>query len=85
MTDDSEESPSTQRRPSSVPPLASVAEEVSPPTIAALLNTIPVVEPASASATDTSSTRSRRRSSVSILHTLVTSSMLLPTHDARKR
>ncbi|CAF1547394.1 unnamed protein product [Adineta ricciae] len=85
MTDDSEESPSTQRRPSSVPPLSSVTEEESTPTIAALLNTIPVLELATASATDTSSTRSRRRSSVSILHTLVTSSILLPTHDARKR
>lgn len=85
MTDDSEEFPTTQRRPSSVPPLPSVAEEQSAPTIAALINAIPVLEPTTPSATDTPSTRSRRRSSVSILQTLVASSMLLPTHDARKR
>ncbi|UJR23090.1 hypothetical protein I4U23_026113 [Adineta vaga] len=90
MTDDAEEYRSTERRPSSVPLPSSTIEEEPNSTISAFINAIPLIDASTTtasatSATDTPPTSTRRRSSLSILHTLVTSSLLLPTRDARKR
>ena len=86
MTDDTEEHHSRSRRSSSVPRLSSPISEEPNSTIAALVNSNVLAESITTIAsTNESSTRNRRRSSMSILQALVTSSHLLPTHDARKR
>jgi hypothetical protein len=84
MTDEEEEHKSRSPRSSSLPPLppsSSITNE-SNSTIGALINTNPLPE---TNTTTDNSARNRRRSSVSILQALVTSSHLLATHDARRR
>ncbi len=87
MTDDTEENTPVNRRLSSAPlPPPTIQEESnSTSTIASLINSNPLVDPEIAAPTNINTPLSRRRSSVSILQALVTSSHLLATNDARKR
>ena len=87
MTDNQEENKLKNRRVSFViqPPIIS-EDSSSNATISALVNSNPLLDPnAELISTSSAPPRARRRSSVSILHTLFTSSHLLPTHDARRR
>jgi len=82
MTDEEEEHKSRSPRSSSLPPPLSSITDESNSTIGTLINTNPLPE---LNTTTDNSARNRRRSSVSILQALVTSSHLLATNDARRR
>jgi hypothetical protein len=87
MTDDIEETKPRSRRSSSVPPPPILEEQNSTSTISELYHSNPLIDPdaATVASRNSNTPRTRRRSSISILQALVSSSHLLPTNDARKR
>jgi hypothetical protein len=90
MTDDTEGNKPGSHQFSSAPLLPPTIEEESnsTSTITALINSNPLVDPdiaAAAAPTNITTPRTRRRSSISILQSIVNSNHLLPTNDARKR
>lgn len=72
------------RRSSIIPPTIQ-EESSSNSTIAALVSSTPIVEPDTPVTLNTPNSRPRRRSSFSVIQSLITSNGLLPTNDARKR
>lgn len=92
MTDDAVETKLRTRRPSSLPPTAIPEESSITSTLDLLVSANPLANPdaavtpiASVPTSHNNTPRTRRRSSVSIIQALVTSSHLLRTKDARNR
>lgn len=86
MTDEIEENRSFSRRNSIIPPPTILEESNNSTTISTLVNSTPLVDPNVTPLTpNIAPPRQRRRSSFSIVQTLIGSNALLSTTDVRKR
>ena len=87
MSNETEENRLRNRRASTLPPPTIPEEPSNSSAISALIHSTPIIDPdvVPNPPTGSTSSRTRRRSSVSIIQALVASSHLLATHDARKR